>query len=416
MDRGQPERPADGSDDTIEAIEAVVAPADDDVSDAPSEGGSSMEAPPPAFAPDGRPPAHWLAYIRTRAPGLLGPDGGLAGQGRRPAPDVVPHGPAAHAAPWSPADGGPPPRPAAHVAPWPPADGGAPPRPAADRAAMRDADAPSARADDQTDPWAAENRRSPRPGPAPGTDRPAEPPASARLQGGAGLPPLPGTPPIHHDDVTFGAEALAGEGRDEWRADSEHLSHEPGPPDEGRLHAPDPDASPGADVTPAPGPALSGHSTPDRLDAQMPALPRPEGPLYQRPAGSWPSFAAEPHGPRDIDASRPSAEVSPSRATPTDPTAREPEPTARPTAGSPWPTFPPLPVRSTPGPTARDAPRQDGWRVRAIAPETWRVARLDLPPWPDLPETMPEADEPDWRSIERCLQRAARLDREQRRR
>ena len=57
--------------------------------------------------------------------------------------------------------------------------------------------------------------------------------------------------------------------------------------------------------------------------------------------------------------------------------------------------------------------------MRATAPDVWTVARLDLPPWPDLPEPMPEptaGDEPDWRSMERRLERAARLEHEQRRR
>ncbi len=43
------------------------------------------------------------------------------------------------------------------------------------------------------------------------------------------------------------------------------------------------------------------------------------------------------------------------------------------------------------------------------------VARLALPAWPELPDDPPE-DDPDWRSIERRLERTARLDREQRRR
>jgi hypothetical protein len=55
--------------------------------------------------------------------------------------------------------------------------------------------------------------------------------------------------------------------------------------------------------------------------------------------------------------------------------------------------------------------------VRATAPETSLVARLALPPWPDLPELPPDdRDDTDWRAIERRLQRAARLDHEQRRR
>ena len=413
MDRGQPERPADGSDDAIEAIEAVVAPAADDVADAPSEGGSSTEAPPPAFVPDGRPPAHWLAYIRARAPGLLKPVGGLAAN-VSPPPDVVPHGPAAHAAPWSPVHGGVPPRPAATPVP------------------MGDRQAPAARAGDQVDPWAAEARPSLRAGSGSAGEQPAEPARSAAPRQGAGLPPLPGTPSTHHVDVPVGAVAPAGEDRGDWKAVNEPLRHEPERSDEGQVHEPDPDASLGDDATPAPGLAWNSRSTPDRLDAQTPAFPRPDGasvsrkdgpshprpeePSYQRPAGSWPGFAAESHGSRDVDASWTSFEVSPSRATPSYPSARGPAPAARPTVGPLPPTFPPLPARSPAGTAAREARREDGWRVRATAPDTWSVARLELPPWPDLPESMPEADEPDWRSIERSLQRATRLDREQRRR
>jgi hypothetical protein len=183
-------------------------------------------------------------------------------------------------------------------------------------------------------------------------------------------------------------------------------------------------------MTQAPGLAWSDDSTPDRSDARMPAFPRPEGLSYPGPAPSWPAFAAESHDPREVDASWPSSEEPPSRtdqsradqlrahasrADATDLTATGSEPAARPTAEPTRPTFPPLPPRSS-TPTAQEVEREDGWRVRATAPDTWRVARLDLPPWPDLPETMPEADEPDWRSIEHRLQRAARLDREQRRR
>ena len=409
MDRGQPERPADGSDDTVEAIEAVVAPAEDDVSDTPSEGGSSMEAPPLAFVPGGRPPAHWVAYIRARAPGLLGPDGGLAARTGRPPGDVVPHGRAAHAAPWSPTEGGPPPRPA-----------GAP-------AAFGDAEAPRARAADEVDPWAADTRPSPRPGPAPAGGQPAEPARSA-AQPGAGVPPLPGTPSTQHDDVTFRVEVPSGEGGAAPVAGSESLPDEPERPGEGRIRAPDPAASLGDDMTPAPGLAWSDHSAPERLDAQMPPFPRPEAPSYPPPAATWRAFTAEPDGRGDVDASWPSSEspslpAAPSPAAswaaptdPTDPTASGPESAAPPTAGPTWTTFPQLPHPSPADPTTRDAPREDGWRVRATAPDTWRVARLDLPPWPDLPEIMPEADEPDWRSIERSLQRSARLDREQRRR
>ena len=246
--------------------------------------------------------------------------------------------------------------------------------------------------------------------------------------GGAGLPPLPGTSSTHHVDVPFGAEAPAGEDRGEWPAVDEPLRHEPGRSDEGQVHPPDPDASPGDDVTPAPGLAWSGHPTPDRLDAQTPAFPRSDGTSFSRraaahprpgrrpTAGSWPGFTAESDGSRDADASWTSFEVAPSRATPTDPSAGRPVPAARPTAGPLPPTFPPLPARSPAGTAAREARRDDGWRVRATAPDTWSVARLELPPWPDLPDTTPEADEPDWRSIERSLHRAERLDREQRRR
>src|SRR5687767_8841166 len=132
MDRGTPGRPADGTDETVERTDAIDAAVDDDahehlteaataagsttppgpMSPGPSRHDTASEPGPPGEpGPPERaagPPAHWLAYIRARAPGLLAPGGALAalgaegavGAGDVVASDVIPHGPGAWSGPW----------------------------------------------------------------------------------------------------------------------------------------------------------------------------------------------------------------------------------------------------------------------------------------------------------------------------
>jgi hypothetical protein len=189
------------------------------------------------------------------------------------------------------------------------------------------------------------------------------------------------------------------------------------------------------------------------------------GDLTQEAAGATPSV--EPLGPHDapespmrarrpawaVDLGDPGQVRTPASVAPIgsiDPVSPAPPPIAWPDLpppengtrqahpGEPWPPpvarSPRVPAVSMPdspateraratfepllAPTRREATPRDlgGWRVRAAAPDTSTVARLALPPWPDLPEPPADDGDPDWRAIERRLQRAARLDREQRRR
>jgi hypothetical protein len=149
-----------------------------------------------------------------------------------------------------------------------------------------------------------------------------------------------------------------------------------------------------ASVAPIPSPDPIG---PPRPLVSWPALERPEDLGDGAPPGQpWPPPVAR--APRMVS------------STPEPPAANQPSASRR------APAFQPLPRPSPSDPTTTAGREPDGWRVRATAPDTSMVARLALPPWPDLPEPPPDDDDPDWRAIERRMQRAARLDREQRRR
>jgi hypothetical protein len=411
MDRGQPERPADGSDEAIEAIDAVGAPADDDVSDEPIERGPSNEVPSSSLASSGRPPAHWLAYVRARAPWLITRDGELSAATRGPTPDVVPHGPATHAPPW------------------PAAETPAPDRGSAEPAWPEDADiatVPLGGAGDRL--IGQEPVRDHGPGQAPGADRPDMFPAPPRPVGGDGPvgPPRFPDPPARREDVTFGTDPAASAGsfaawsgmpsaagdRDERDQHQQPRSDSPERVGAGR------DAPAAEDQVAATAKTPEGRTGTDEAASRLPRDPLPDWPSVARPAVSWSAFTSEPSpGMSGTDAPWPTTWGS----TPGESRSEPPivSPGKESVAGSVPPAFPPLSPSSPADHPTTDAPRPDGWRVRATAPDVWTVAQLDLQPWPDLPDPMPEAtpmDDTDWRSIERRLDRIARLDREQRRR
>jgi hypothetical protein len=198
---------------------------------------------------------------------------------------------------------------------------------------------------------------------------------------------IPDTPATRREDVPFGADAPIGD---------DSRGPRPGMPD-------DTTSSDLVGIDQAPSPT--------------PSSPQPDWPSPPRPALSWPPFAAEPpRGTSDAAASWPIWEPTPRVARSDPPMASPPSP---PTVGRAPTAFPPLPTPSTVDRSTTESHRPDSWRVRAAAPDVWKVARLDLPPWPDLPDAMPEAmpeDDLAWRSIERRLERIARLEREQRRR
>jgi hypothetical protein len=386
MDRGQPERPAEGSDEAIEAIDAVGAPADDDVSDESTERGPSNEVSPPSLAPTGGPPAHWLAYVRARAPWLLTRDGGLAAPTHGPTPDIVPHGPAAHPPPWPPPET---PTPAQGVA--------GPTRPGDAAVAQVPVAGPG-------DPWAGEESvHAHVPGQAPGPHRPdafAAPAGPVGRREREGLPQTRHPPATRREDMTFASDEL-----DERRGD---------PPDPVGARR---DASGADDQVPAQDVTSGGPAETDRAPSRIPSVPQPDWPSLARSAVSWPPFAAEPpRGTRGAEAPRPNLEPTPQAARFEPPMASPPRPS---TAGHAPPAFPPLAPPSPADRPITETHRPDSWRVRAAAPNVRTVAQLDLPPWPDLPDPMLEAmpeDDVAWRSIERRLDRTARLEREQRRR
>lgn len=391
MDRGQPGRPADGSDEAIEAIDAVGAPADGDVSDRPIEAGPSNEARPEA-APDTNPPAHWLAYIRARAPWLLAPGGSLAEATGAGTPDVVPNGPSAHVAPWPP------------TATTSAADLEAAPAPTFDAGAM------TARAGARGD--------------APGDDAPGDAPHSGRAERADGPTAVPPSPATVDADGPLGNDPFATEDPRGSRAGTADDPTDPRRGDAGDrvggVQRPiDPfepeaarGASPGDD--PAAAPVVERGADETATAVPMPSVPLPDVSREPRPVTPWPTFATEPTGGARRDAELPppaAGRTLPGVSPGPGPAFADP-----PTAGRTPPAVPTVPEPAFGHPPTTAPPgRPDGWQVQATPPDTSTVARLALPAWPALPETLPE-DDPDWRSIERRLQRAARLDHEQRRR
>ena len=370
MERGQEGRPAHGTDETVETIEPVGAQAEGDAHDEPIEHGASTEGPSPRHVPGGGPPAHWLAYIRARAPWLLVPGGGLlADAGSGLTPDVVPHGPAARVAPW----------------------------PTVDRPSGARAESPS----------------------APDDRRATTEPTDDRVDGGGygqhpgrgsdTLAPLSGVPASDPEVHLTGGGPLAIEdgGRPGGRDDRPRNS-----PDEGVARRSPPPIAPDAQRE------ASSHAVPPVFIADEAAvvtrpsrldpLPSPEPAGQPRPPIAWPALPKREIGAHGAPGD--SWPPSPARTPRSHFPMTTPEPPTTQRAAAPF-----EPPRA---PSRRDVPRPDpdGWRVRATAPETDIPARLVLPPWPDLPEPPPDDDDPDWRAIERRLHRAARLDREQRRR
>ena len=360
MERGQEGRPAHGTDETVEAIELVGAQADGDAHDEPIEDGASTEGPMPQHVPGGGPPAHWLAYIRARAPWLLSA-GGLIGEvAEGSSPDVVPHGPGAH------------------LAPWPPAE----PASSAAGAAM--------------------------------TQAPAFGAAVVRPAGGDGPEPLTGVPdvaashasgdrPPALDDPSGRRDSVDEPLRDVVQeAAGPAPSLEPAGPDAAReapRHARPPETwadEPGDDAVRA------------ATAAALARIPSPD-PVSPPPPIAWPAFSRS-----DDEGTRPHrGEPWPPPVAHAPRTLSPMSEPGRPVTEHAPAAFDPVPARIRPDTTPFDL---GGWHVRAAAPDTSMVARLALPPWPDLPEPPPDDDDPDWRVIERRLQRAARLDREQRRR
>ena len=359
--------------DDLETIEAEDA-------GPPAAGPPAGPAGPVAGPPAG-PPEHWLAYIRARAPGLLAPGGPLAVAATWPGPDVIPHGTmVGQPIPLSVAEvvgTGTRPPVAPTVAPPEVERGAVPSSGAASRDPFGD---PAARPTTIVTTTTAEPAAAadPTPAEAPGRDRqaPETDTGAARRRIDAGeRAPRSATDDDRMGVISGRVDPIPGT-LGASPAGTLHSSTV-GPTSPGQVAAPRND----------PWPALARADLPATPPADPFATRAPLLSLTLPSSSSLPSSPPD-DGPRTTAAAAASTDGWPAR----------------------WPFAPPPADGVEPARLLAH-----GWRIEATRPDGHIPADLPLPAWPTLPSEPPD-DGPDWPSLERRLERAARLDLEQRRR